>query len=60
MTDRYGLVAYRDLILAVRYRVAQLISEGKTAEQVVAAKPTMDWDAKVTGSTPQVADRFVG
>jgi glyoxylase-like metal-dependent hydrolase (beta-lactamase superfamily II) len=60
ITDRNGLIAHRDMVLAVRDRVAQLIREGKTSEQVVAAKPTSDWDSKVGGSTAQVADRFVG
>jgi len=27
---------------------------------VIAAKPTSEFDAKVTGATPMTADRFVG
>jgi amino acid transporter len=40
-------------------KVAPLVREGKTQEQVVAAKPTADFDAKVQqpGTT---GDRFVG
>ena len=29
-------------------------------EEVIAAKPTAEWDAKVTGATAMTADRFVG
>ena len=58
-TDRAGLVAHRDMILALRDRVEQQIKQGKTAEQVVAAKPTSDYDARVPGATPMTADRFI-
>ena len=58
ITNRAGLVAHRDMIIAVRDRVAKLKAEGKTAEQVVSAKPTADFDAKV-GNAAASADRFV-
>jgi hypothetical protein len=47
------------MVIAIRDKVATLVREGKTQEQVVAAKPTADYDAKVQqpGTT---ADRFVG
>jgi cyclase len=57
--DRMAVIAHRDMILAIRDRVAQLIQQGKTAEEVLASHPTSDYDAKV----PMVAgssDRFVG
>ena len=50
----------RAMIVAVRDKVAGLIQKGMTAEQVVAAKPTADFDAKVPGATAMTADRFVG
>jgi glyoxylase-like metal-dependent hydrolase (beta-lactamase superfamily II) len=58
VTDRTGLLAHRDMIVTVRDRVAKLKAEGKTVEQVVAAKPTADLDAK-TGNAANSADRFV-
>lgn len=58
MTDRAGLVAHRDMIITVRDRVAKAISAGQTVEQIVAAKPTADLDAKV-GNAMASADRFV-
>ena len=57
--DRAGLTAHRDMILAIRDKVAPLVKQGRTLEQVIAAKPTADYDAKVpnVGTT---GDRFVG
>jgi glyoxylase-like metal-dependent hydrolase (beta-lactamase superfamily II) len=39
------LVIYRDVMTKVRDRVAALIKSGKTREQVIAAKPSGEWDA---------------
>ncbi len=57
--DRAAVVAHRGMVVAVRDKVAALVREGKTQEQVVAAKPTAEFDSKVQqpGTT---ADRFVG
>jgi cyclase len=58
IVDRSAMVAQRDMILAIRDRVAHLIQQGKTEKEVVAAHLTSDYDAKV----PQAAltsDRFV-
>jgi cyclase len=59
VTDRAGLIAHRDMILAIRDRVSQLIGQGKTAEEVLAAHPTSDYDARVPQAA-QTSDRFVG
>jgi Zn-dependent hydrolases, including glyoxylases len=59
ITDRAGLMAHRDMILTIRDRVAQMIKERKTLEQVVAAKPTADYDERI-GNVVATADRFVG
>ena len=40
--------------------VEALVRQNKTQEEVIAAKPTAQFDATVTGATPQTADRFVG
>ena len=58
VTDRNGLVASRDMILAVRDKVAALISQGKTLEEVVAAKPTAEFDAQIPQAT-QTSGRFI-
>jgi hypothetical protein len=44
----------------VRDKVAALVKQNKTQDEVIAAKVTAEWDAKVTGATPMTADRFVG
>jgi glyoxylase-like metal-dependent hydrolase (beta-lactamase superfamily II) len=40
------LRASRDMLVALRARVQKLIDEGKSADEVVAAKPTQDFDAQ--------------
>jgi cyclase len=40
------LKASRDMLVALRARVQQLIDEGKSADEAVAAKPTQDFDAQ--------------
>ena len=39
------LQTYRDVLAGVRDRVKALVAQGKTLEQVTAAKPTAQWDA---------------
>jgi cyclase len=57
VVDRAAVVAHRDMVIAARDKVAALVKEGKTQEQVVAAKPTADFKVQEPGTT---ADRFVG
>jgi len=57
--DRTAVIAHRDMMLVLRDRVAKLIQEGKTQEQVLAAKVTADYDSKVTG-VGTTGDRFIG
>jgi len=59
ITDRNGLIAHRDMIIAIRDKIAPLVSQGKTQAEVLAAKPTADYDAKVPGGATTI-DRFVG
>jgi len=59
ITNRAGLIAHRDMIVAIRNKIAPLVREGKTLPEVMAAKPTADYDAKVPGGSTTVA-RFVG
>ena len=56
--DRNAVMAHRDMILSVRDRVAKLVEQGKTQEEVIAAKPTADYDAKVANSA-ETTQRFV-
>jgi glyoxylase-like metal-dependent hydrolase (beta-lactamase superfamily II) len=58
VVNKTAVVAHRDMIIAVRDRVAALMKEGKTQDEVVAAKPTRDYDAGIPG-VGTTADRFV-
>ena len=44
VTDSATLQAYIDMLKTVRERVAAMIAEGKSMEEVMAAKPTADFD----------------
>ena len=63
--NRSDIIPYRDMILAVRTKVEQLIGQGKTVEEVLAAKVTAPYDARVpggllpAGNAGTSADRFV-
>jgi glyoxylase-like metal-dependent hydrolase (beta-lactamase superfamily II) len=61
---REDIVPYRDMIFAVREKVQQLIAQGKTLQDVLAAKITAPFDAIVPGGLQPAgagtcADRFV-
>ena len=59
IVDRGRGAPHRDMIIGVRDKIAPMVKKGMTVEQVTAAKPTADYDAKVVdiGTT---GDRFVG
>src|SRR6266850_308558 len=62
--NRTDIIPYRDMILAVQAKVQQLIAQGKTLQDVLAAKVTAPYDAKVPGGLLPAgagtsADRFV-
>ena len=63
--NRTDIVPYRDMILGVQAKVRQMIGEGKSLQEVLAAKVTAPYDAKVPGGLLPAgagtsADRFVG
>jgi glyoxylase-like metal-dependent hydrolase (beta-lactamase superfamily II) len=64
--NRTDIIPYRDMILAVQARVQELINQGKAEQEVLAAKVTAPYDAKVPGGLlpantggGTTADRFV-
>lgn len=59
IVDRNGLIEHRNMIIAIRDKIAPLVSQGKTQDEVMAAKPTADYDAKVPDSATTI-QRFVG
>jgi glyoxylase-like metal-dependent hydrolase (beta-lactamase superfamily II) len=61
VATRVDLQDYRDMLVQVRQRVKDLIAAGKTLDEVVAAAPTQDFDAKWGRGyvTPDVFTRMV-
>src|ERR1700722_2219652 len=55
--DRAALIAHRDMILAIRNKVAVMVQQGKSVEEVLAAKPTSGFDSIRNAST--TSERFV-
>ena len=53
MVDRAALIAHRDMILAIRDKVAALVQQGKTVDEVLAAKPTSDYDSTFRTRPPR-------
>src|SRR4029079_2174421 len=50
--DQADVVNYRDMVTMIGHRIADLIADGKTLEQVLAAQPTMDFDGRYGAPTP--------
>jgi glyoxylase-like metal-dependent hydrolase (beta-lactamase superfamily II) len=46
LATKADLLAYRDVVKTVRDRIAKLKAEGKSVDEVLAAKPTVEYDAK--------------
>ena len=61
VATRGDLQDYRNMLVQVRQHIQQLIAAGKTMDEVVAAAPTKDFDAKWgTGYvTPEVFTKLV-
>jgi glyoxylase-like metal-dependent hydrolase (beta-lactamase superfamily II) len=60
VVDKTAVAAHKAMMMAVRDKVEALVRQNKTQDEVIAAKPTAQFDATVTGATSQTADRFVG
>jgi glyoxylase-like metal-dependent hydrolase (beta-lactamase superfamily II) len=45
-SNRAELMAYRDMLVAIRERVATLKHSGRSLDDIIAAKPTSEFDAK--------------
>jgi cyclase len=59
LIKRDDILPYRDMIFMVREKVQQMIAQGKSVQDVLAAKLTAAYDAKTAGGTGASADRFV-
>jgi glyoxylase-like metal-dependent hydrolase (beta-lactamase superfamily II) len=49
--DEFDVLEYRDMVTIVRDRVQAMQAKGMTVEQVKAARPTLDYDARYGAST---------
>jgi cyclase len=58
VTNRSALIAQRDLIIAIRDRIAPLVAQGRTVEEVLAAKLTAPYEEKVPQGA-QTAEQFI-
>jgi cyclase len=59
ITNRAGIIAHRRMAIALRDQVARMMAEGKTQDQIVAAKITNKYE-KATGNAPGgTGDRFI-
>ncbi len=50
IADRDEVKRFHDMLVAIRGRVAALIEEGKSLEEIQAAKPTADFDGQVNAN----------
>ena len=58
LSNRQELADYRDMLVAVGRKVRELVEDGKSLEEILAARPTAEFDARYgTGGTS--AERFV-
>jgi glyoxylase-like metal-dependent hydrolase (beta-lactamase superfamily II) len=58
VSNRAELSAYRDMLVAVGRRVREGIEAGRSEEEIVASRPTADYDERY-GKGGVAADRFV-
>jgi glyoxylase-like metal-dependent hydrolase (beta-lactamase superfamily II) len=58
LADKAKLVEYRAMLVTSRDRIAKLIKDGKSEDDVVAAKPCADFDSKM-GMTEQASKNWL-
>jgi glyoxylase-like metal-dependent hydrolase (beta-lactamase superfamily II) len=59
LADQPDVAYYREMVAIVRDRIKAMIAKGMTLEQVKAARPTLDWDARYGRNPGWTADTFV-
>ena len=58
MIDRAELIGIRDVLVAIAAKIRTMVDEGKSQAEIVAAKPTEEWDAQ-WGTGWMSPDKFV-
>lgn len=60
LCDRAEIADYRDMVTIIRDRIEEMVRNGKTLEQVKAAKPTLDYDGEYGAETgPWMTSAFI-
>jgi glyoxylase-like metal-dependent hydrolase (beta-lactamase superfamily II) len=60
LCDEADVLEYRDMLTIVRDRIDDLVRKGSTLDQVKAAHPTLDYDARYGATSgPWTTDRFI-
>lgn len=59
IVDKAAVAAHKEMMIAVRDKVVALVRQNKSQQETIAARPTADFDAKVTGASAVTADRFL-
>ena len=49
--DQADVVEYREMVTIIRDRIADLVAQGKTLQEVLAAQPTLDYDGRYGAPT---------
>lgn len=59
MVDRNAVMAHRDVVVALHKKIGDMIKQGKTQDEIMAAKPAAEFSSRIKdiGTTD---DRFVG
>jgi len=53
LSNRAGLTKFREMLITLRDRIRSQIEEGKTLEEVIASKPTADFDKEWAQGIPR-------
>ena len=60
LCDQFDVLEYRDMVTIIRDRVQDMIKKNKTLEEIKAAHPTEDYDARYGAKTgPWTTDMFI-
>ncbi len=60
LCDQQDAIEYRDMLTIIRDRVQYMIGKGRTLDEIKAAKPTLDFDARYGRSSgPWTTDMFI-
>jgi hypothetical protein len=58
--DEADLIEFRDMIVIIRDRIQDMVKRGMTLDQVKAAQPTLDYDARYGNPTALIEALYSG